>query len=253
MIFEEYEKYPLERKAKAVFFFLMSTGFVVSIYIIFLVALKRAGIESLLVYLYSLTLLLITLFVSGYKGDSVIYSILEVKEVFFTKKAIRSYEIDEEVFKASNLSKDDMRYLLKVVNEVEEQLDEIVKVTSSNTNLKEILHSNSSNKLNVINSTLESLLNEPERLNELGNFINVYIPNLLEIVETYNKVDSHFFKDEKGLEVLSESEATIIEICEKIEREYIDFRRKDIDKLQSHIDYTRKRFDRDNQIKNMSN
>lgn len=252
MIFEEYEKYPAKRKAKAVFYFLMSAGFIVSIYTIFLVVLRKVGVSSLLAYLYSLALLLTTLVISGYKGDSLVYSILEIKKVFFTKKTIGRYEIAADVFESSNLNKNDMRYLLKVASEVEEQIDEIVEISSSNTKLRDILHSKSNNRLMAINSTLESLLNEPERLHELSDFINIYIPNLLEIVKTYEKVDSHFFKDEKAFEVLSESETTIIKICDNIEKEYIEFKRKDVDKLQSHINYTKRKFDRDKEIERMS-
>lgn len=177
---------------------------------------------------------------------------------------VKGYELDEN--KIKELKKGEVNYLLGVNNLSKERMKDLKirvemnrgELTDSelelavgmlkdfDKNLKEIRSfGDKSLELSYLMSEegrmvdmerfLESLVREPERIIEVPDVINKYVPYLKEMVKKYSKVDEQKINDEYGERVKRDAKHTIKNLLQIIITEYEKYKKKELGDLKKSL------------------
>ena len=104
---------------------------------------------------------------------------------------------------------------------------------------------NRNNTLHLIKVMFKDIVNEPERLHEVNEFLYVHLPSLADLTDKYVSIDQHQAKSKETFDILEKSATTIDNLCQQISEDYIAFRSVDISKLADEVELAKRRLDRE--------
>ncbi|MDN6731342.1 MAG: 5-bromo-4-chloroindolyl phosphate hydrolysis family protein, partial [Atopostipes suicloacalis] len=106
---------------------------------------------------------------------------------------------------------------------------------------------NRHDSLNLIKILFKDIVNEPDRLHEIDQFLYIHLPSLAELTTKYIQISQHQVKSKQTFEVLQKSAKTIDKMCKQITDDYLHFRSKDIKDLTNEVDLAKKRLNHEGQ------
>lgn len=149
----------------------------------------------------------------------------------------------EKFYKSRGLSDEDIVFFRDTMNNAKNQILQIESNMNSAGKLKAIANRN--NTLHLIKVLFKDIVNEPERLHEVDQFLYIHLPSLADLTNKYVTINQHQAKSKQTFDILEKSAATIDEVCQQIAKEYIDFRSADISDLANEVDLAKHRLNRE--------
>ncbi len=104
---------------------------------------------------------------------------------------------------------------------------------------------NRNNTLHLIKVLFKDIVNEPERLHEVDQFLYVHLPSLADLTDKYVTINQHQAKSKQTFDVLEKSAQTIDDVCEQIAGDYMKFRSTDISDLADEVELAKRRLNRE--------
>lgn len=161
-----------------------------------------------------------------------------------TKKDLQAVSKEREKFYLSRgLSEEDIQFFRETMNNAKEQILQIEENVNQVGKLRAIANRN--NTLNLIKVLFKDIVNEPERLHEVDQFLYVHLPSLAELTSKYVQINQHQAKSKQTFDVLEKSAQTIDEMCQQISKDYVEFRSTDISSLADEVELAKKRLNRE--------
>lgn len=149
----------------------------------------------------------------------------------------------EAFYKSRGLSEDDIKFFRETMNTAKFQILQVEKNMNSTGKLRAIANRN--NTLHLIKVMFKDIVNEPERLHEVNEFLYVHLPSLADLTNKYVSIDQHQAKSKETFDVLEKSATTIDSLCQQVSEDYIEFRSVDISKLADEVELAKRRLDRE--------
>lgn len=149
----------------------------------------------------------------------------------------------EKFYKSRGLSDEDIVFFRETMNSAKNQILQIERNMNSAGKLKAIANRN--NTLHLIKVLFKDIVNEPERLHEVDQFLYIHLPSLADLTDKYVTINQHQAKSKQTFDVLEKSAATIDEMCQQISKDYIAFRSADISDLADEVDLAKHRLNRE--------
>lgn len=149
----------------------------------------------------------------------------------------------EKFYLSKGLSDEDIEFFRETMNNAKAQILQVEQNISSTGKLRAIANRN--NTLHLIKVLFKDIVNEPERLHEIDQFLYVHLPSLADLSEKYVTINQHQAKSKQTFDVLEKSAQTIDEMCEQIAEDYVRFRSTDINDLANEIDLAKHRLQRE--------
>ncbi|HLR91915.1 MAG TPA: 5-bromo-4-chloroindolyl phosphate hydrolysis family protein [Atopostipes sp.] len=160
------------------------------------------------------------------------------------KKELQPVSKEREQFYLSRgLSEEDIQFFRETMNNAKIQILQIEENVNQVGKLKAIANRN--NTLNLIKVLFKDIVNEPERLHEVDQFLYVHLPSLAELTTKYVQINQHQAKSKQTFDVLEKSARTIDEMCQQISKDYVNFRSTDISGLADEVELAKKRLNRE--------
>ena len=167
------------------------------------------------------------------------------------KKTLNRVSPEKEAFYHSKgLTKEEMNTFRNTMHHAREQIYRIEKSTNQSTKLKAIATRN--NTLNILKDFFKNIVDQPERLHEVSNFLYTHLPNMDELTKKYLQIDDHVAKDKETYDFLNRSASTIDEMCELIRKDYIRFMSNDLENMDVEIELANHVLKRDNENTSVS-
>ena len=161
-----------------------------------------------------------------------------------SKKDLQGVSKEREQFYLSRgLSEEDIQFFRETMNNAKGQILQIEENVNQVGKLRAIANRN--NTLNLIKVLFKDIVNEPERLHEVDQFLYVHLPSLAELTSKYVQINQHQAKSKQTFDVLEKSARTIDEMCQQISKDYVGFRSTDISGLADEIELAKKRLNRE--------
>jgi len=161
-----------------------------------------------------------------------------------SKKDLQGVSKEREQFYLSRgLSEEDIQFFRETMNNAKGQILQIEENINQVGKLRAIANRN--NTLNLIKVLFKDIVNEPERLHEVDQFLYVHLPSLAELTSKYVQINQHQAKSKQTFDVLEKSARTIDEMCQQISKDYVGFRSTDISGLADEIELAKKRLNRE--------
>lgn len=152
----------------------------------------------------------------------------------------------ESYYREQGLTKDEMNLFRNTMHAARTHIEEIEHNVGSRTKLKAITTRN--NTISILKDFFKHIVEQPQRLHEVSNFLYTQLPNLKELTDNYLEIDSHVTKTRETYQSL-ESSATVIDLlCQKINAAYSDFMENDIANMELEIELAKHTASRDNDI-----
>lgn len=149
----------------------------------------------------------------------------------------------EAFYKSRGLSDEDITFFRETMNTAKTQILQVEKNMNSTGKLRAIANRN--NTLHLIKVMFKDIVNEPERLHEVNEFLYVHLPSLADLTDKYVSIDQHQAKSKETFDILEKSATTIDNLCQQISEDYIAFRSVDISKLADEVELAKRRLDRE--------
>lgn len=149
----------------------------------------------------------------------------------------------EEFYQSKGLSDEDITFFRDTMNNAKNQILQVETNMSRVGKLKAIAHRN--NTLHLIKALFKDIVNEPDRLHEVDQFLYVHLPSLADLTEKYSTINNHQAKSKQTFDVLEKSAKTIDEMCQQITDDYLGFRSADISDLTNEVDLAKHRLNRE--------
>jgi len=147
----------------------------------------------------------------------------------------------EKFYRSRGLSDEDIKFFRETMNKAKNQILKIESNMNSTGKLRAIAHRN--NTIHLIKVLFKDIVNEPERLHEVDQFLYVHLPSLAELTEKYVTINQHQAKSKQTFDILEKSARTIDDMCEQIADDYVTFRSTDISDLEDEIELAKHRLD----------
>lgn len=166
------------------------------------------------------------------------------------KKASLSAVSNErkKLYLEKGLSTEDIDFFRETMNDAKNQILQLEENINQTGKLRAI--ANRYDTLNLVKILFKDIVNEPNRLHEVDQFLYVHLPSLTELTNKYIQINQHKAKSKNTFEVLDQSAQTIDEMCQQISKDYLLFRSKDINDLANEVELAEKRLNREgNSIK----
>jgi len=161
-----------------------------------------------------------------------------------SKKDLQGVSKEREQFYLSRgLSEEDIQFFRETMNNAKGQILQIEENINQVGKLRAIANRN--NTLNLIKVLFKDIVNEPERLHEVDQFLYVHLPSLAELTSKYVQINQHQAKSKQTFDVLEKSARTIDEMCQQISKDYVGFRSTDISGLADEVELAKKRLNRE--------
>lgn len=213
--------------------------------VIFLLALFTVGVVVSLLIAININELL-ALIVGIMSGFGLYASYLKQNKVVSKKRVKDLKPVSSnrnKLYKSKGLSDEDIKFFRETMNnskiqilELEENINQVGKIRAI---------TNRHDTLNLIKILFKDIVNEPDRLHEVDQFLYVHLPSLTELTNKYVQINQHKAKSKQTFEVLENSSKTIDEMCQQISDDYLHFRSKDIKDLANEVKLARKRLNRE--------
>lgn len=149
----------------------------------------------------------------------------------------------EKFYRSRGLSDEDIEFFRETMNNAKNQILKIEANMNNTGKLRAIAHRN--NTIHLIKVLFKDIVNEPERLHEVDQFLYVHLPSLAELTEKYVTINQHQAKSKQTFDVLEKSAQTIDDMCEQIADDYVTFRSTDISDLADEVELAKHRLDRE--------
>lgn len=166
-----------------------------------------------------------------------------------TKKKKDKHKLNEvsaerkTLYQSKGLSDEDIQFFRETMNQAKIQILELEHNIQQASKLQAI--SNRHDTLNLVKIFFKDIVNEPNRLHEVDQFLYVHLPSLTELTNKYVQISQHQAKSKQTFEVLEKSAETIDKMCQQISKDYLTFRSKDIKDLSNEIELAKKRLSRE--------
>lgn len=161
-----------------------------------------------------------------------------------SNKDLQSVSKEREKFYLSRgLSDEDITFFRETMNNTKEQILQVESNVNNVGKLRAIANRN--NTLNLIKVLFKDIVNEPERLHEVDQFLYVHLPSLAELTTKYVQINQHQAKSKQTFDVLEKSARTIDEMCQQISADYVAFRSTDISSLSDEVELATRRLNRE--------
>ena len=161
-----------------------------------------------------------------------------------SKKKLQAVSKEREKFYLSRgLSEEDIVFFRETMSGTKDQILQVESNVNKVGKLRAIANRN--NTLNLIKVLFKDIVNEPERLHEIDQFLYVHLPSLAELTTKYVQINQHQAKSKQTYDVLEKSAHTIDEICKQISEDYVAFRSTDINGLSDEVELATRRLNRE--------
>lgn len=149
----------------------------------------------------------------------------------------------EKFYQSRGLSDEDIKFFRETMNSAKNQILQIEENMSRTGKLRAIANRN--NTLHLIKVLFKDIVNEPERLHEVDQFLYVHLPSLADLTDKYVTINQHQAKSKQTFDVLEKSAQTIDDLCEQIAKDYVSFRSTDINDLADEVELAKHRLNRE--------
>lgn len=149
----------------------------------------------------------------------------------------------KKLYQSKGLSDEDIQFFRETMNQAKSQILELENNVNQVGKLRAI--TNRHDTLNLVKIFFKDIVNEPDRLHEVDQFLYVHLPSLTELTNKYLQISQHQAKSKQTFEVLDNSAETIDKMCQQISEDYLSFRSKDIKDLSNEIQLAKKRLNRE--------
>lgn len=161
-----------------------------------------------------------------------------------SKKKLQAVSKEREKFYLSRgLSEEDIVFFRETMSGTKDQILQVESNVNKVGKLRAIANRN--NTLNLIKVLFKDIVNEPERLHEIDQFLYVHLPSLAELTTKYVQINQHQAKSKQTYDVLEKSAHTIDEMCKQISEDYVAFRSTDINGLSDEVELATRRLNRE--------
>ena len=184
-------------------------------------------------------------FVVGLVIGIVLYSkYMEKQSPAPTKTDLKDVSSEREKFyKSRGLSDEDIEFFRDTMNKTKNQIIEVEENMESTGKLRSIANRN--NTIQLIKVLFKDIVNEPERLHEIDQFLYVHLPSLADLTNKYVRINSHQAKSKQTFDILEKSAQTIDEMCKQITDDYMKFRSTDISAMADEVEFAKRRLNRE--------
>ncbi len=149
----------------------------------------------------------------------------------------------EKFYRSRGLSDEDITFFRDTMNNAKNQILQIEENMASTGKLQAIANRN--NTIQLIKVLFKDIVNEPERLHEIDQFLYVHLPSLADLTNKYVQINAHQAKSKQTFDVLEKSAQTIDEMCQQITNDYMTFRATDISALADEVEFAKRRLNRE--------
>lgn len=149
----------------------------------------------------------------------------------------------EKFYQSRGLSNEDIDFFRDTMNNAKNQILQIEENMTHTGKLRAIANRN--NTLHLIKVLFKDIVNEPERLHEVDQFLYVHLPSLADLTDKYVTINQHQAKSKQTFDVLEKSAQTIDDVCEQITEDYMKFRSTDISDLADEMELAKRRLNRE--------
>ena len=149
----------------------------------------------------------------------------------------------EEFYQSRGLSDEDIKFFRDTMNNTKSQIIQVEENMASTGKLRAI--ANRHNTLHLIKVLFKDIVNEPERLHEIDQFLYVHLPSLADLSKKYVQINQHQAKSKQTFDVLEKSAQTIDDLCAQITDDYMKFRSTDINAMSNEIELAKRRLNRE--------
>ncbi len=149
----------------------------------------------------------------------------------------------EKFYQSRGLSNEDIDFFRDTMNNAKSQILQIEENMTHTGKLRAIANRN--NTLHLIKVLFKDIVNEPERLHEVDQFLYVHLPSLADLTDKYVTINQHQAKSKQTFDVLEKSAQTIDDVCEQIAGDYMKFRSTDISDLADEVELAKRRLNRE--------
>lgn len=213
--------------------------------VILLLALFTIGVAiSLLISVNINETLAVFLGILGGLGLYLTY-LRKQKPVAKTKRTNLKPVSDErkELYQSKGLSNEDIDFFRETMNNTKDQILQLEENINRTGKLRAI--ANRHDTLNLVKILFKDIVNEPDRLHEVDQFLYVHLPSLTELTSKYVQINQHKAKNKQTFDALEKSAETIDEMCQQISKDYLQFRSRDINDLSHEVRLAKKRLNRE--------
>lgn len=159
------------------------------------------------------------------------------------KKGLKPVSDKREAFyKSRGLTDEDIRFFRDTMNKAKAEIIQVETNMTGTGKLKAIANRN--NTLHLMKVMFKDIVNEPERLHEVDQFLYVHLPSLADLTNKYVSINQHQAKNKETYDILEKSANTIDKMCQRISQDYIDFRSTDISELANEVELAKTRLNR---------
>lgn len=149
----------------------------------------------------------------------------------------------EKFYRSRGLSDEDIHFFRDTMNKAKGQILQVEENMSSTGKLRAIANRN--NTLQLIKVLFKDIVNEPERLHEINEFLYVHLPSLADLTNKYVQINNHQAKSKQTFDILEKSAQTIDDMCEQITDDYMNFRSTDVSALADEVEFAKRRLNRE--------
>lgn len=141
-------------------------------------------------------------------------------------------------YKESGLTESEVSVFRETMASASKSIHQLEGNVQGATELQDILAE--SDAMNVIHAYFRAIVDQPKRMNEASPFLYEQLPNLADLTHRYAIIQRHEVKTEDTYLVLSQAKDTLEKLCRKIQTEYTDFVRSDLEDLDTTVELTKR-------------
>lgn len=149
----------------------------------------------------------------------------------------------KKLYLSKGLSNEDIDFFRETMNNTKEQILLLEDNINQTGKLRAI--ANRHDTLNLVKILFKDIVNEPDRLHEVDQFLYVHLPSLTELTSKYVQINQHKAKSKQTFDILEKSAETIDGMCLQISDDYLQFRSRDIKDLANEVELAKKRLNRE--------
>lgn len=151
-----------------------------------------------------------------------------------SKKVPKLTREKEKFYLGRGLSNDDISFFRETMMTARDQIYSIENMMNDSSKLSAIEKRN--NTIEISKAMFNDIVQEPERLHEVNQFLYVHLPSLNDLIEKYTAIEKHKAKSKATFEILNKSANTIDQLCDQITQDYLEFKKTDVSSLDSSIE-----------------
>lgn len=148
----------------------------------------------------------------------------------------------EAYYRSYGLSDEDINFFRQTMNHAKQQIIRIDQNLEKSSKLRAIR--NRTSVIQICQNLFKEIVNAPNRLSEVDQFLYVNLPSLENLTEKYIQIDQHQKKSRETITILDKSAQTIDSMCEAIINDYLRFMEADVEELSDEIELARRHLEK---------